>query len=183
MSTTAMRHTVSTVSSLNTSKVDCSHYDLTLFSLPPSSARLHVCVLVLDVSRKPILSSHQLYNTTCSLLSLCPCILCRTRPRSPSVGRRFVVGDHTSCINPDNDRADKQQRPLPLPTHSVDLSGALLIRDDKFIIYRKVWNETFKAQDKRQHFDILTLSRPIQSQDCVAEMKTRVEDELEDTGE
>ena len=26
-------------------------------------------------------------------------------------------------------------------------------------------------------------SRPIQSQDCLAEMKTRIEDELEDTGE
>ena len=26
-------------------------------------------------------------------------------------------------------------------------------------------------------------SRPIQAQDCVAEMKTRIEDELEDTGE
>ena len=35
-------------------------------------------------------------------------------------------------------------------------------------MYRKVWIETFKA---------------LQSQDCVTEMKIRVEDELEDAGE
>jgi len=38
------------------------------------------------------------------------------------------------------------------------------------------------AQDKRRHFSIPTLSRPIQSHDCIAEMKTGVEDELEVNG-
>ena len=37
-----------------------------------------------------------------------------------------------------NDRADKRQSPLPLLMHSADLSGALFIRDDEFIIHRDI---------------------------------------------
>jgi hypothetical protein len=47
-----------------------------------------------------------------------------------------LEGCKKSKIN--NDRADKRQSPLPLPMYSVDLSGALLIRDDKIIIHRDI---------------------------------------------